>query len=55
MEGWDELIESLKYTIEYGLHCNDLSLREVESGICDAVDAFAEKNGIEPVNWDSDG
>lgn len=53
MEGWDKFIESIKYAIEYGLHCDDLTKGEIEEDICFAIDVLAKENGIEPVNWES--
>lgn len=52
MEGWYEFIESIKYMIEGTFHTNDMSTRESESALCDAIDALAEKNGMPPVDWE---
>ena len=54
MEGWHEFIDSIKYMIEGTFHTNDMSTRESESALCDAIDALAEKNGLPPVNWEED-
>lgn len=53
MEGWDEFIEAIKYAIEYGLHCNDLSHGELEDDICFAIDELAKKNGMPEINWEA--
>lgn len=50
--GWDEAVKMVKYAIEYGLHCNDLSFREIEDDICFAFDSLAEKNGLPPIDWE---
>lgn len=54
MEGWKEAIKRVKYAIEYGLHCNDLTFGEIEDEICFAFDMLAEKNGLEPIDWEAD-
>ena len=55
MEGWKELIESVKYACEYGLHCNDLTHGEVEEEICFALESFAKKNGLPEPDWENNG
>lgn len=51
MEGWDEFIERVKYVIDYGCHCSDMTQGEIEENLCFAVDQLAEKNGLPEVNW----
>ena len=51
MEGWDEFIKRVKYVIDYGCHCSDMTQGEIEENLCFAVDQLAEKNGLPEVNW----
>lgn len=50
-KSWNELVESIKYDIEYGFHCNDLNHREMEENICSALERFAEANGLPEPDW----
>ena len=52
MKGLDELHKSIGYAIRYGLHSNDLSLYEVQSGICAAIDNFLKANDTPTRDWD---
>ena len=52
MEGWKEAIDLIKYTIEYGLHCNDLTKDEIEDNICFAFEQLAKKNGLPEIDWE---
>lgn len=54
MPGWNDLVSEIKYNIEYGFHCSDLSFREMEGNICDALDRFAERNGLPTIDWEAD-
>lgn len=52
INGFKEAVERVKYAIEYGLHCNDLSFGELEDEICFAFDQLAEKNGEPEIDWE---
>ena len=54
MPGWKDLIDEIKYNIQYGFHCNDLNYREMEENICCALDRFAERNGLPAIDWEED-
>lgn len=51
--GWEEFVRKIKYNIEYGFHCNDLSFNDMEDDICFAIDKFAKENGLPPVDWEA--
>lgn len=53
MNGWEEFVRKIKYNIEYGFHCNDLSFSDMEDDICFAIDHLAEQNGLPPVDWET--
>lgn len=53
MNGWEEFVRKIKYNIEYGFHCNDLSFNDMEDDICFAIDQLAEQNGLPPVDWEA--
>lgn len=52
IEGWKEAIDLVKYTIEYGLHCNDLTFGEIEDNVCFAFEQLAKKNGLPEIDWE---
>lgn len=54
MNDWEKLIKTVRRTFEYGIHCNDLSLGEIESDISFALDQFAEANGLPVPDWDAE-
>ena len=53
MPGWNDLVNEIKYNIEYGLHCNDLTGREMEDNICSAMDRFAKRNNLPTIDWEA--
>lgn len=54
MKGWEEFVRKIKYNLEYGFHCNDLSFNDMEDDICFAMDHLAEQNGLPPVDWEAE-
>lgn len=52
INAWEDAIKRVKYAIEYGIHCNDLSHHEIEEEICFAFDQLAEKNGMPEIDWE---
>lgn len=54
IRGWEEFVRKIKYNIEYGFHCNDLSFNDMEDDICFAIDHLAEQNGLPPVDWEAE-
>jgi hypothetical protein len=53
ISGWEEFVRKIKYNIEYGFHCNDLSFNDMEDDICFAIDKLAKENGLPPVDWEA--
>lgn len=53
INGWQEAIKRVKYAIEYGVNCNDLSLGELADEICFAMDTLAKLNGEPEIDWES--
>lgn len=54
MPEWDELIKTVKHAWQYGIHCNDMTLGEIEEDISSALDRFAKANGLPEVNWEEE-
>lgn len=54
MPEWNELIKTVKHAWEYGIHCNDMTLGEIEEDISSALDRFAKANGLPEVNWEEE-
>lgn len=54
MPEWNELIKTVKHTWQYGIHCNDMTLGEIEDDISAALDRFAKANGLPEVNWEEE-
>ena len=54
IKGFDEAVKKIKYDIEYGFHCNDLSFGEMEDDICFIFDKLAKENGMPPINWEEE-
>ena len=52
INGFDEAIKRVKYAMEYGLHCNDLTFGEIEEEICFAFDKLAKENGEPEIDWE---
>lgn len=50
---WSETIAKIKYAIEYGFHCNDLSHRDMEEEICSALDRLGKENGMPEIDWEA--
>ena len=54
IKGWEDALKRVKYAIEYGLHCNDLSFGEIEEEICFAFDMLAKENGMPEIDWEAE-
>ena len=54
IKGFDEAIKKIKYDIEYGFHCNDLSFGEVEDDLVYIFDKLAKENGEPEINWEEE-
>lgn len=54
MPEWDELIKTVKHAWQYGIHCNDMTLGEIEEDVSSALDRFAKANGLPEVNWEEE-
>ena len=54
MPEWDELIKTVKHAWQYGIHCNDMTLGEIEEDISSALDRFAKANGLPEINWEEE-
>ena len=54
MPEWNELIKTVKHAWEYGIHCNDMTLGEIEEDISSALDRFAKANGLPEINWEEE-
>ena len=54
IKGWEEALKRVKYAIEYGIHCNDLSHHEIEEEICFAFDQLAKENGMPEIAWEAE-
>lgn len=54
MPEWNELIKTVKHAWQYGVHCNDMTLGEIEDDISTALDRFAKANGLPEVNWEEE-
>lgn len=54
IKGFDEAVKKIKYDIEYGFHCNDLSFGEIEDDICFIFDKLAKENGHPAINWEEE-
>ena len=52
IKGFDEAVNKIKYVIEYGFHCNDLTFGEMEDEICFVFDKLAKENGEHAINWE---
>lgn len=52
IKGFDEAIKKIKYDIEYGFHCNDLSHNDMEDDICFIFDKLAKENGHPAIDWE---
>ena len=52
IKGFNEAVKKIKYDIEYGFHCNDLSFGEMEDDICSIFDKLAKDNGEPEINWE---
>ena len=54
MPEWDELIKTVKHAWQYGIHCNDMTLGEIEEDISSALDRFAKANGLPEIKWEEE-
>lgn len=52
IKGFNEAVKKIKYDIEYGFHCNDLTFGEMEDDICLIFDKLAKDNGEPEINWE---
>lgn len=52
INGWEEAVKRIKYNIEYGFHCNDLSYHDMEDDICFIFDKLAKDNGLPEIDWE---
>ncbi len=50
--GFDEAVKRIKYNLEYGFHCNDLSHNDMEDDICFIFDKLAKDNGEPEIDWE---
>jgi hypothetical protein len=50
--GFKEAVERVKYNIEYGFHCNDISFGDFEDDLCFIFDKLAEDNGEPEIDWE---
>jgi hypothetical protein len=51
---WFELCKKVHHAFEYGFHCNDMTLGEVEEDIAFALDEFARGTNLPVHDWDAD-
>ena len=54
MPEWNDLIKTVKHAWQYGVHCNDMTLGEIESDVSCALDRFAKANGLPEINWEEE-
>ncbi len=54
IEDWEELCKKVHHAFEYGFHCNDMTLGEVEEDIAFALDEFARGANLPVHDWDAD-
>lgn len=54
IEDWEELCKTVHHAFEYGFHCNDMTLGEVEEDIAFALDEFARGTNLPVHDWDAD-
>lgn len=52
IKGFDEAVKRIKYNLEYGFHCNDLSHNDMEDDICFIFDKLAKDNGEPEIDWE---
>ena len=52
INGWEDAVKRIKYNIEYGFHCNDLSHNDMEDDICFIFDQLAKQNGLPEIDWE---
>lgn len=52
IKGFEEAIKKIKYDIEYGFHCNDLSFGEFEDDLVYIFNKLAKENGHPPIDWE---
>lgn len=54
INGFKDAVKSIKYAMQYGIHSNDLSLREIEEKVTSAIDKLAKLNGEPQIDWESE-
>lgn len=52
INGFAEAVKRIKYNLEYGFHCNDLSFNDMEDDICFIFDKLAKDNGEPEIDWE---
>lgn len=52
IKGFAEAVKRIKYNLEYGFHCNDLSFHDMEDDICFIFDKLAKDNGEPEIDWE---
>lgn len=52
INGFTEAVKRIKYNLEYGFHCNDLSFNDMEDDICFIFDKLAKDNGEPEIDWE---
>jgi hypothetical protein len=55
IKGFDEAVSRVKYLIEYGFHCNDLSHNDFEDDLTFVFDKLAKENGHPEIDWEYHG
>lgn len=54
IKGFDEAVKKIKYDIEYGFHCNDLTFGEFEDDLVFIFDKLAKENGEPAINLEAE-
>lgn len=52
INGFAEAVKRIKYNLEYGFHCNDLSFNDMEDDITFIFDKLAKENGEPEIDWE---
>lgn len=52
--GFAEAVKRIKYDLEYGFHCNDLSFNDMEDDITFIFDKLAKDNGEPEIDWEAE-
>lgn len=54
INGFAEAVKRIKYDLEYGFHCNDLSFNDMEDDITFIFDKLAKDNGEPEIDWEEE-